>query len=158
MTLALRLATPFIVLSLAACASTSPIRVAQAPMLTPAPVYVAPLGPSPAQSTKVALAATNVSNGFVDTAALALMTQKDATEANSAQFYALQFGRPGAPRRWSGDTGATGTVAVGPMVRVNNLDCREFTHTVTIGGHDYVKKGTACRENGTNWTVAANAA
>ena len=158
MTLALRLATPLIVLSLAACASTGPTQVAQAPVMTTAPVIMAPIGPSPAQTTQVALAATNVSNGFVDAAALPLMTAKDSAEANSAQFYALQFGRPGAPRQWSGDKGSTGTVAVGPMVRVNNLDCRDFTHTVKINGQDYVKKGTACRENGTNWTVAANAA
>jgi surface antigen len=158
MTLALRLATPLLVLSLAACASTGPTQVAQAPVVTAAPVFVAPTGPSPAQATQVALAATNVSNGFVDPAALPLMTAKDSAEANSAQFYALQFGRPGAPRQWSGDKGTTGTVGVGPMVKVNNIDCRDFTTTVKIAGQDYVKKGMACRENGTNWTVAANAA
>ncbi|HTM79221.1 MAG TPA: hypothetical protein VL133_16525 [Devosia sp.] len=158
MTLALRLATPLLVLTLAACASTGPTRVAQAPVVTAAPVFVAPTGPSPAQTTQAALMTTSIANGFVDPAALALMTAKDTAEANSSQFYALQFGRPGAPRQWSGDKGSTGTVSVGPMVRVNNLDCRDFTHTVKIGGKDYVKKGTACRENGNNWTVAASAA
>ena len=144
MTLALRLATPLLVLSLAACATT--------------PTYVAPIGPSPAQTTQVALASTSIANGFVDPAALALMTAKDSAEANSAQFYALQFGRPGAPRQWSGDQGATGKVEVGPMVKVNNIDCRNFTHSVTIGGKPYVKSGMACRELGNNWTVAQGAA
>jgi surface antigen len=157
MTLALRLATPLLALTLAACASTSAPQVAQAPMAVAAPVFIAPVGPSPAQTTQVALAATSIANGFVDPAALTLMTAKDSAEANSAQFYALQFGRPGAPRQWSGDKGSTGAVAVGPYVKVNNIDCRDFTHTVKIGGKDFIKKGTACRENGTNWTVVPSA-
>ncbi|WP_375449533.1 hypothetical protein [uncultured Devosia sp.] len=158
MTLALRLATPLLALTLAACASTAPTtQMAQAPVVA-APVFVAPVGPSPAQTTQAALLTTSIANGFVDPAALAMMTSKDSAEANSAQFYALQFGRPGAPRQWSGDKGSTGAVAVGPYVRVNNLDCRDFTHTVKIGGQDYVKKGTACREQAGNWTVVQAAA
>jgi surface antigen len=156
MTIALRLAAPLLVLTLAACATTTP-QVSQAPIPVAAPVFVAPVGPSPAQTTQVALAATSIANGFVDPAALAVMTPKDSAEANSAQFYALQFGRPGAPRQWSGDQGSTGTVAVGPMVKVNALDCRNFTHTVTVGGKAYPKAGMACRENGNNWTVVQGA-
>ncbi len=158
MTLALRLAIPLLALTLAACATTTPNQMAQAPVAVAAPVFVAPVGPSPAQTTQAALATTSIANGFVDPAALALMTAKDSAEANSAQFYALQFGRPGAPRQWSGDKGSTGTVAVGPMVKVNALDCRNFTHTVTIGGQAYTKAGMACREFGNNWTVAQGAA
>ena len=156
MTIALRFATPLLVLTLAACA-TAPTQVAQT-QIAPAPVFAAPVGPSPAQTTQAALMTTSIANGFVDPAALALMTAKDSAEANSAQFYALQFGRPGAPRQWSGDQGSTGTVGVGPYVKVNNIDCRDFTHTVKIAGQDYIKKGTACRENGTNWTVVQGAA
>ena len=33
-------------------------------------------------------------------------------------------------------------MTVGPYVRVNLIDCRDFTHTVTIGGQNFVKKGT----------------
>jgi surface antigen len=104
------------------------------------------------------MASTSVANGFVDPAALRLMTAKDSNEANSAQFYALQFGRPGAPRQWAGDKGTTGSVAVGPYVRVNNLDCRDFTHTVKVNGQDFVRKGTACREQNGNWAVEQGAA
>ncbi|SHE38888.1 hypothetical protein [Devosia limi] len=149
-------ATPLVALTLAACTTSGPATTfAQAPVI--APVIAGPTLASPAQTTQVALAQTSVANGFVDPAALALMTAKDSAEANSAQFYALQFGRPGAPRQWAGDKGATGTVAVGPYVRVNNLDCRDFTHTVKVAGADYVKKGTACREQTGNWTVVQGA-
>jgi Surface antigen len=151
------LAAPLLALTLAGCASTGTSQVAQAPV-TPQPAVVQPIVPSSAQTVQQARLTTSVANGFVDPAALALMTAKDSAEANSAQFYALQFGRPGAPRQWAGDRGTTGTVAVGPYVRVNNLDCRDFTHTVKIGGTDYVRKGTACREQNGNWTVVQGAA
>ncbi len=150
------LAAPMLALTLAACSSAGPTQVVQAPVA--APVVARPLVASPAQTTQQALLTTSVSNGFVDAAALAVMTPKDSAEANSAQFYALQFGRPGAPRQWAGDKGTTGTVAVGPYVRVNNLDCRDFTHTVKANGQDYVKKGTACREQNGNWAVVQGAA
>jgi surface antigen len=152
------LATPFLALALAGCASTgSSTPVATAPVVA-APVVAAPIVASPAQTTQQALLTTSVSNGFVDAGALSRMTAKDSVEANREQFYSLQFGRPGAPRRWTGDNGTTGSVAVGPYVRVNNLDCRDFTHTVTIGGQDFVKKGTACREQNGTWTVEQGAA
>src|SRR5687768_7973219 len=106
------LAAPLLALTLAGCASTGPTPVAQAPVVM-APVTPQPLVASPAQTTQQALLTTSVSNGFVDPAALTIMTAKDSAEANSAQFYALQFGRPGAPRQWAGDKGTTGSVAVG---------------------------------------------
>ncbi|ODT79706.1 RT0821/Lpp0805 family surface protein [Devosia sp.] len=151
------IATPLLAITLAACSSTGSNQIVQAPVAS-APAISRPLVPTPAQTTQQALLTTSVSNGFVDPAALALMTAKDSAEANSAQFYALQFGRPGAPRNWAGDKGTTGSVAVGPYVRVNNLDCRDFTHTVKANGQDYVKKGTACREQNGNWTVVQGAA
>ena len=155
------IAAPLLALTLAACSTSAPVQVvSQAPVVvTPSPMMMPPVGvPTPAQTTQQALATTNVSNGFVDAAVVSRMTAKDSAQANSAQFYALQFGRPGAPRAWTGDNGTSGTVDVGPYVRVNNLDCRDFTHTVKIGGQDFVKKGTACREQNGNWTVEQGAA
>ena len=152
------LATPLLAMTLAACSSTGTTQVVQAPVVTAAPVFAAPLVASPAQTTQQALATTSVSNGFVDPAALSRMSTTDSAAANTAQFYALQFGRPGAPRQWAGDKGTTGTVAVGPYVRVNNLDCRDFTHTVKLSGQEFVKKGTACREQNGNWAVEQGAA
>ncbi len=151
-------AAPLLALTLAGCSSTGTNQVAQAPVVITAPVMATPLVASPAQTTQQALATTNVANGFIDSGALALMTATDSAEANSAQFYALQFGRPGAPRAWTGSKGTTGSVAVGPYVRVNNLDCRDFTHTVKVGAQEFVKKGTACREQNGNWAVEKSAA
>jgi surface antigen len=155
-----RLSLPVLVLALAGCTGMGRSTVSQSqPVITaPQPTYTAPALPSPSQTTQAALQTTSVSSDFIDPAVVPLMTAKDSAEANSAQFYALQFGRPGAPRNWTGDKGTTGSVSVGPYVRVNNLDCREFTHTVKLGGTDYVRKGTACREVAGNWSVVSGAA
>ncbi len=151
----IRVAMPLLALTLAGCAGMGQSAYNQAPVVTApaAPVFS---GPTPAQTTLAALQTTNVSAGFIDPAALVLMTAADSTAANSAQFFALQFGRPGAVRKWTGEKGTTGAVEVGPYVRVNNLDCRDFTHTVKIGGKDYPRKGTACREQTGTWTVVPN--
>ena len=150
-----KLTLPILVLALAGCSSAGrSVNVGQAPAApAPAPVATGPILPTPAQTTQVALQSTSVSSGFVDPAVVPQLTARDSSEANNAVFYALQFGRPGAPRNWSGDAGTTGSVAVGPYVRVNNLDCRDFTHTVKLRGADYVRRGTACREQTGNWTV-----
>ncbi len=150
-------ALPLLALALVGCTSTGTTQTVQAPLQTQ-PVVVQPMVPTSAQTVQTARLTTSIANGFVDPAAVALMTAKDSNEANSAQFYALQFGRPGAPRQWAGDRGTTGSVAVGPYVRVNNLDCRDFTHTVKVNGTDYVRKGTACREQNGNWNVVQGAA
>ncbi len=150
-------ALPILALALAGCTSTGTTQTVQAPVQAQ-PIVVQPMVPTSAQAVQTARLTTSIANGFVDPAAVSLMSAKDSNEANSAQFYALQFGRPGAPRQWAGDGGTTGSVAVGPYVRVNNLDCRDFTHTVKISGTDYVRKGTACREQNGNWNVVQGAA
>ena len=152
-------ALPALAMVLAGCSTAgTTTQVVQAPVAAPAPMIVQPMIASSAQNVQQARLTTNVSSGFVDPAALAVMTAKDSAEANSAQFYALQFGRPGAPRQWAGDKGTTGSVSVGPYVKVNQIDCRDFTHTVKVNGQDYVKKGTACREQTGNWNVVQGAA
>lgn len=106
----------------------------------------------PGLATQTSLAQTEIST-FVAASAVKLLVEADKKEAASAQFYALQFGRPGAPRRWQGSSGAAGKVSVGPYVRVNNLDCREFSHEIVVSGTTYPKSGTACREGDGRWSV-----
>jgi len=90
---------------------------------------------------------------FVSPNALAKMNSTDKVEASSAQFFSLQFGRPGAPRNWKSPTGVRGSITVGPFVRVNSLNCREFTNAVTIDEVASVKSGTSCREANGRWFV-----
>lgn len=140
-------------LSLAACASGSTTQYAQGPTLAPQTTTTQTAAlPTPAQQVASAQSLTDVS-AFVDGGVIPSLTQNDRSQASSAQFNALQFGRPGAPRAWQGDKGTSGNVMVGPYVRVNNIDCRDFTHTVKFGGQDHVKKGMACREIDGSWSV-----
>ena len=129
-----------LLVSVAACSST---RTAY----TGAPMALAP---EPAKVTADALQATDVAQ-FVDARVLSTMSDKDRAEAASAQFYALQFGRPGAPRRWQGDTGISGKVSVGPYIRVNARDCRDFTHEVDTSTGAFTRSGMACRLEGGIW-------
>ena len=126
------------------------------PVFTGEPVQQAPVTPSsnPALATADAKAMTDVGS-FIDPQAVALLSQTSRDQASGAQFNALQFGRPGAPRNWQGDNGQSGAVVVGPYVRVNAIDCRDFTHTVTIAGQNYVKKGQACRDPSGGWATAS---
>ncbi|MDP1731777.1 MAG: hypothetical protein Q8L54_11520 [Devosia sp.] len=147
------------VLVLAGCASMgggTSTNLAQGSTLPqPKPMLqTASLQPAPAQQVATAQSMTDVTS-FIDPAAIGLLSPKERTEAASAQFNALQFGRPGAPRSWQGDRGASGNVTVGPYVRVNDIDCRDFTHTVSISGQSYVRKGTACRELDGRWSVVS---
>ena len=140
------------ILTLAACATAPTVtNIATAPD-TAAPIDQATLQ-APAQTISTAAATTDAS-AFVDATAFGLLSAKSKTEVAGAQFNALQFGRVGAPRNWQGDSGQSGAITVGPYVRVNLIDCRDFTNTVTISGQSYVKKGTACREADGSWTVS----
>jgi len=137
--------------ALAACATAPSVtNIATGPMTT-APVDQTVLT-APAQTISTAAATTDAS-AFVDPTAFAMLSAKSKAEVSGAQFNALQFGRVGAPRNWQGDNGQSGNVTVGPYVRVNLIDCRDFTNTVVIAGQSYVKKGTACREADGHWTV-----
>ena len=138
-------------LALTACATAPSVTsIGTAP--TVAAIDPAQLS-APAESRAVAASMTDVSS-FIDPGALGQLSEKSKAQAAGAQFNALQFGRVGAPRNWVGDNGQSGAVTVGPYVRVNLIDCRDFTHTVTIGGQNFVKKGTACREADGSWTVS----
>ena len=131
--------------TLAACSSTG-MNASVSPMA---------LAPEPAAVTAAALKATEISQ-FIDTKALSALSEKERIEAASAQFYALQYGRPGAPRLWQGDTGNSGKISVGPYVRVNARDCREFTHDVSTSAGQYTRSGMACRLEGGTWETVGD--
>lgn len=158
MPLLLKLSPLVATLVLAGCAADN-TNYAQRPMLTgpsvaaPTMPTATPAQPSPADRVAMAASSTADVSPYIDAGAISQMSTVDKTQASNAQYYALQFGRPGAPRNWAGDSGATGSVVVGPFVTVNSLDCRDFTHTVKISGASFVRQGTACREPDGSWSV-----
>jgi surface antigen len=124
----------------------------------PTPVRVgSPSGPADVNVPDIAAAAADLKlTGFIDEAAIKLLSDRERAESRNAQFYALQFGRAGAPRAWAGDRGASGEVVVGPPVIVNSLYCRNFTHRVSVGGQNFITNGTACRDEEGLWSAVTS--
>jgi len=82
------------------------------------------------------------------------LTETDRKIALHAEYEALEYGRPGQPTRWHNkESGNGGTISVGSPYQVNRLDCREYTHTVSIQGRNRVVHGTACRQPDGLWRV-----
>jgi len=90
---------------------------------------------------------------FLPKEVLAKLTVREKSEAASAQFYALQYGRVGATREWTADSAVRGEISVGPYIKVNALDCREFNHIVIVGNDRFSQSGTSCREQDGQWGV-----
>jgi surface antigen len=149
-------------LAVAGCSTNDSSNYSQEPMLgtTPPPdttVDTTPTTPPPSQVATTGVENLDIS-AFTDPNGFKLMSDTDRSQASSAQYFALQFGRVGAARTWSGDQNVTGQINVGPFVKVNNNDCRDFTNIVNVGAHSYTKRGTACRGADGTWTVGTAAA
>ncbi len=84
------------------------------------------------------------------------LDQQDQARARAAETQALEYGNPGAPVSWRGDSGAYGTIVPGPAyARGGSPKCREFTHTIYINGQPQTARGTACRNPDGTWTPVA---
>jgi surface antigen len=161
----LRAAGVAALLAVAGCSTNDSSHYSQEPMLgtTPPPAdYSGSMDTQTSAPPPAQVASTGVQNlditGFTDPAGISLMSATDKAQAASAQYYALQFGRVGAARTWAGDKGHSGSISVGPFVKVNNNDCRDFTNIVNIDSRSYTKRGTACRGFDGGWTVGTAAA
>lgn len=153
-------------LALAGCGTNDASNYSQGPMLgamtpsasddTSTDTNVANV-PPPSQVVTTGVQNLDIS-AFVDPGAFRQMGDNAKSQASSAQYYALQFGRVGAARSWSGENNVTGQINVGPYVKVNNRDCRDFTNVVNVGAKSFTKRGTACREDSGQWTVGSAAA
>ena len=153
----LRFAPLFAVLLLAGCSLSpssdmqsqpTPIQPALGSVMTP--VAVAPT--TPIVLANNAQTAADASS-FMDAGAYARLSDAERADASAAQFNALKFSRPGAPRAWGRSGGTSGAVTVGPLVKVNDTTCRNYTNVVTIAGAAFTKQGTACQD-GESWTVS----
>ena len=84
------------------------------------------------------------------------LDQQDRARARDAEMQALEYGNPGAPVSWRGDSGAYGTIVPGPAyARGGSPKCREFTHTIYINGQPQTARGTACRNPDGTWSPVA---
>lgn len=78
---------------------------------------------------------------------------QDRQIAQNAQYNAFNTGRP---TQWRGpQSGYYGTVTPGRPYYQSGSYCREYTHTVNIGGRPERAYGTACRQPDGSWQIVS---
>jgi surface antigen len=85
------------------------------------------------------------------------LDRADQLAADQASQRALESNRVGQASSWRNpDTGHEGTIT--PTKTYQNTSgeqCREFTHTVIIGGQSEKAYGTACRQSDGSWKIVS---
>lgn len=81
------------------------------------------------------------------------LSSSEKVQALEAEYRALEYSPAGQSVTW-GDkaSGRHGDVSAAQPYRVGSQDCRQYTHTVTLGGAENVARGTACRNPDGSWT------
>ena len=83
------------------------------------------------------------------------MDKQDRLLAQQAEYDALERGDSGRARVWRNErNGNYGEMVPSRPYRRGNYDCRDYTHTVYIGGRPEVMRGTACRNPDGTWRSA----
>ena len=100
-------------------------------------------------------ALTNVELGrLIGTKLGAALNDDDRKLAYEAQIKALESGPPGAPMPWRNPaSGRYGNIVPGPGYQNSGTYCRQYTHTIYIGGQPQVERGTACRNPDGTWST-----
>jgi len=97
-----------------------------------------------------------VAGGLLGSAIGASLDEQDRQLAYAAEMDALERGQAGAAVPWrSTHTGYYGNVVPGPYYDTGGQRCRQYTHTVYIGGRPQSARGTACRNPDGTWTIVS---
>jgi surface antigen len=81
------------------------------------------------------------------------LDERDRRLAQQAEIDAFERGQSNRPVRWQNpDNGRYGEVVPGPAYQRGAQPCREYTHTVYIGGRPQAMRGTACRNPDGTWS------
>ena len=91
--------------------------------------------------------------GFIGNKIGRSLDDADRRAAERAQFFALERGESGVATPWRNpDSGHYGSVVPRRPYRRGARDCRDYEHTIYIGGSPEVARGTACRNGDGTWT------
>jgi surface antigen len=81
------------------------------------------------------------------------LDERDRRRAFAAEMQALEYGEPGTPIGWRGDTaGRHGTVIPGAYYETRGTRCRAYTHAIYIDGKPQTARSTACRNADGSWS------
>lgn len=81
----------------------------------------------------------------------ATLSKADTQRALEAEYRALEAAPGGQPVTWQG-RGMAGSVVAAAPYKVGSQNCRQYTHTVTVGGRESAGRGAACRNADGSWT------
>jgi surface antigen len=91
--------------------------------------------------------------GFLGGAIGGQLDEADRLRAQQAQVDAVSQGRPSSWRAEGSD--AYGSVEPGPEYTSSTGKCREYTHTIFVGGRPQQGKGTACQRPDGAWDIVS---
>ncbi|KQS67918.1 hypothetical protein ASG39_06125 [Rhizobium sp. Leaf371] len=90
-------------------------------------------------------------NGIIGQIAGIKLSGADRQRALEAEYRALEAAPGGQPVVWQG-SGIRGSVVGAAPYQVGSQNCRQYSHTVTVGATDSVARGVACRNADGSWT------
>jgi surface antigen len=79
------------------------------------------------------------------------LSSSDRSRALEAEYRALEGAAGGQSITWKGDS-ASGDVTASAPYQVGAQNCRQYRHTVTVGGRELMARGAACRNSDGTWT------
>lgn len=107
-------------------------------------------GGSAAQKPETSLLAS-LGNGLLGSSANQL-SAADRRKALEAEYRALEYSPAGKAVSWSGSGSNSGDVTAAQPYQVGSQNCRQYSHSFTIGGTQQTSRGTACRNPDGSWT------
>lgn len=80
------------------------------------------------------------------------LDDSDRQRGLEAEYRALEYTPSGQAVVWRGSGSTSGEVVAAAPYRVGSQDCRQYRHTLHIGGQSKEARGTACRNSDGSWT------
>ena len=94
-----------------------------------------------------------LNGGVLPAGSMTNLSKSDRLRALEAKYKALESAPGGLPVAWkSFDGRASGQVIAATPYQVGQQNCRQYTHTATIGGQTVTGQGAACRDPDGSWT------
>ncbi|KAB2691227.1 hypothetical protein [Brucella pseudogrignonensis] len=93
----------------------------------------------------------SLGNGLLGSSA-GQLTAGDRKKALEAEYRALEYSPAGKAVSWSGSGSTSGDVTAAQPYQVGSQNCRQYTHTFSIGDASQTSRGTACRNADGSWT------
>ncbi|MEM1045178.1 MAG: RT0821/Lpp0805 family surface protein [Pseudomonadota bacterium] len=112
---------------------------------------------APTGASTVASAGTSSAliPGLAENTVGARLDAEDRRALAEAERRALNDAGPNRPVPWTNPrSGHFGQVLAGPSYFVNDRNCRDYAHTITVDGEAETLRGTACRDADGGWRNA----